>query len=77
MNVVATGNLIYNMSLLVKEGLGYAVTLDKLINTTGDSELCFRPLSPKLTSRLAIAWKKHQVFPKCTEIFLEKLKNLL
>lgn len=77
LNVVSTGNLIYNMSLLVKEGLGYAVTLDKLINTTGDSELCFRPLAPDLTSNLEIAWKKYQVFPKCKEIFLEKLKENL
>lgn len=77
LNIVATGNLLYNMSLLVKEGLGLAITLDKLINTTGDSELCFRPLYPNLTSHLDIAWKKSQVFPKCTEIFLNRLqKNL-
>lgn len=77
LNVVATGNLIYNMSLLVTEGLGYAITLDKLINTTGDSELCFRPLYPELISNLEIAWKKYQVFPKCTEIFLKRLQERL
>lgn len=77
LNVVGTGNLVYNMSLLVKEGAGYAVTLDKLVNTTGYSELCFRPLYPDLTSELEIAWKKYQVFPKCTEIFLQRLKENL
>ena len=51
--------------------MGYAVGLDKLINTSGDSKLCFRPLFPKLTSHLYIAWKKYQVFPKCAEIFLQ------
>lgn len=75
LNVVGTGNLIYNMSLLVKEGLGYAITLDKLINTTGDSELCFKPLYPELISYLDIAWKKYQVFPKCAEIFLDRLRS--
>lgn len=77
LNIVATGNLIYNMSKLVEEGLGYAVTLDKLINTTGASDLCFRLLSPELISHLDIAWKKYQVFPKCAEIFLERLQQTL
>lgn len=77
LNIVATGNLLYNMSLLVEEGLGYAVSLDKIINTTGNSDLCFRPLYPKLISHLDIAWKKYQVFPKCSEIFLKRLSEIL
>ncbi len=77
LNIVATGNLLYNMSLLVEEGVGYAVSLDKIINTTGNSNLCFRPLYPKLTSHLDIAWKKYQVFPKCAEIFLKRLQDNL
>ncbi len=77
LNIVATGNLLYNMSLLVEEGLGYAVCLDKIINTSGNSNLCFRPLHPELISHLDIAWKKYQVFPKCTEIFLRRLREIL
>lgn len=45
LNIVATYNLIFNASLMVDEGLGYAICFDKLINTTG-STLCFRPLDP-------------------------------
>ena len=77
LNIVATGNLLYNMSLLVEEGVGYAVTLDKIVNTTGNSKLCFRPLYPKLISHLDIAWKKYQMFPKCTEIFLKRIQEVL
>lgn len=77
LNIVATGNLLYNMSLLVEEGLGYAVSLDKILNTTGNSNLCFRPLYPQLISHLDIAWKKYQVFPKCAEIFLKRLQENL
>lgn len=77
LNIVATGNLLYNMSLLVEQGLGYAVSLDKIINTTGNSDLCFRPLYPQLISHLDIAWKKYQVFPKCAEIFLKRLREYL
>ncbi len=77
LNVVATGNLLYNMSLLVQEGLGYAVCLDKIIRTDGNSNLCFIPLYPKLESHLNIAWKKYQVFPKCAEIFLKRLQEII
>ncbi|MDE7107483.1 MAG: LysR family transcriptional regulator substrate-binding protein, partial [Clostridiales bacterium] len=77
LNVVATGNLLYNMSLLVKEGIGYAVCLDKIIQTNENTDLCFRPLHPELISHLDIAWKKYQVFPKCAEIFLKRLQELL
>lgn len=73
LNVVATYNLLYNATLLVEEGVGYAVSLDKLINVTGNSNLCFRPLYPKLESHLDIAWKKNQVFSKCAELFLNTL----
>ncbi|MDE6691298.1 MAG: LysR family transcriptional regulator, partial [Clostridia bacterium] len=77
LNVVATGNLLYNMSLLVEEGVGYAVCLDKIIRTDGNSNLCFRPLYPELISHLDIAWKKNQVFPKCAEFFLKRLQEIL
>ncbi len=74
LNVVATYSLLYNASLMVKEGLGLALGLDKLINTTGDSQLCFRPLSPRLELDLFIVWKKYQVFSKASEKFLQQLK---
>ena len=76
LNIVATGNLLYNMSLLVEAGVGYAVCLDRIIRTNG-SNLCFRPLYPKLESHLDIAWKRYQVFSKPAEIFLKRLKEIL
>ncbi len=77
LNIVATYDLLYNASLLVEEGVGYAVGLEHIINTAGDSALCFKPLYPALTSHLDIAWKKHQVFPKCAELFLSRLRAFL
>ena len=75
--VVATYNLIYNASLMVSEGMGYAITLDRLINTTGDSDLCFRPFRPALETHFDIAWKKYQVFSKAADLFLRRLKENL
>ena len=77
MKVVATYNLLYNASLLVKAGLGYAIGLDKIINTTGESALCFRPFFPKMETPLVLAWKRHQVFSKPAEHFLQTLKTQL
>lgn len=39
---------------MVKEGIGYAITLDNLINVTKHSDLCFRPLEPRLEPGLNI-----------------------
>lgn len=75
LNVVATYNLVFNASLLVDEGLGYALTLDKLINTEG-SNLCFRPLSPHLDASACIVWKRYQVFSKAAERFLQQLQEV-
>lgn len=77
LNIVATYNLVFNASLLVDEGLGYALCFDKLINTAGDSNLCFRPLSPKLESEASIIWKKYQMFSKAAEKFIKKLQDYI
>ncbi len=77
LNTVATFNLVYNAAVMVKKGVGYAITLDKLVNSSKDSELCFRPLSPKLESSLDIVWKKYQIFSPAAKIFLEKLQEKL
>lgn len=75
LNVISSYNLIYNASLMVEENAGYALCLDKLINTTGNSILCFRPLEPKLEVGVYIVWKKSQIFSKTCKKFLEKLQT--
>ncbi|MEH7787663.1 LysR family transcriptional regulator [Bacillus thuringiensis] len=75
LNVIGTYNLLYNASLLVKENIGYALCIDKLMNTSEESTLCFRPLSPKLEAGLNILWKKHQTFSSATKIFLTYLRG--
>ena len=76
LHIVATYNLLFNASLLVSEGLGYALCFDRLINTQG-SNLCFRPFSPRLEARGRIVWKKYQVFSKAAGLFLQCLRELL
>lgn len=75
LDIVTTFNLVYNAAIMVDAGLGYAVTIDKIANTSENSTLCFRPLEPKLDSGLNIIWKKYQVFSSAAELFLERLRD--
>ena len=75
LNVVATYNLIYNAALLVKSGVGCAIVLDKLADTSSSSTLCFRPFEPKLESKLDIVWNKFQVRSAAANLFLQKLQE--
>ena len=77
LNIVAEYNLLFNASLLTSEGFGYAICFDNLVNTQGDSNLCFRPLSPRLEAEASIVWKKYQVFSKAAALFLKQLEKCL
>lgn len=73
LNIVTTFNLVYNAAIMVEAGIGYAITLDNLTDTSENSDLCFRPLEPKLESGLNIIWKKYQVFSSAAELFLNRI----
>lgn len=75
LNIAATYSLLFNGSLMVDEGLGYAICFDKLVNVSGNSNLCFRPLEPKIEAHMSIIWKKYQVFSKPAQKFLQKLQE--
>lgn len=77
LNIVGTFNLIFNGSLMVDEDIGYALSLDKLINVTGNSNLCFRPLTPTVKSTPYLVWKKYQVFTKAAAKFLQTLQETI
>lgn len=75
LDIVTTFNLIYNAAIMVEAGIGYALTIDRIVNTAESSNLCFRPLEPRLDSGLNIIWKKYQVFSSAAELFLDKLRE--
>lgn len=75
LDIAMTYNLLFNASLLVEEGFGYAVCFDKIINTSGDSKLCFRPLAPTIEVEMYMIWKRYQVFSKPAEKFLMMMQE--
>lgn len=66
--------LSYNGSLFAREGLGYLLTFEHLIDTSPDSGLVFRPLYPKLENSLYLIWKRYQALSPIAERFLKHLK---
>ena len=75
LNIVATYDLLFNASVMVREGLGYALGFDNIIYTGQESPLCFRPLNPVLQSPMYIIWKKYQVFTPVASVLLEEMKK--
>ncbi|MEE0511705.1 MAG: LysR family transcriptional regulator [Peptococcaceae bacterium] len=75
LHIVATYDLLFNASVMVREGFGYVLGFDGLVYTGPDSDLCFRPLEPALTSPMYIIWKKYQVFSPVGTLLLEELKK--
>lgn len=75
LHITAAYELVYNATHFVKSGCGYALSLDKLINTTGESGLTFRPLYPALDAGLCFVWKKHQIFSRASRLYLDTLKK--
>ena len=74
LSVVASYNLAYNASRMVLDGMGVCITLAGIINTAG-SPLAFRPLTPPLSDRLHVVWRRNPVFSRAACAFLEELQK--
>ncbi len=75
LDLSGTVNLAYNGSVFVREGLGLMLSFDKLVNTSEESGLVFRPLVPQLETKLYVIWKKYQVFSPMAEKLIELITN--
>ncbi len=75
LNVVCRYNLLFNAAVMVEQGMGVALCLDHLADTTEHTGLTFRPLFPPTVNRLRLAWKKYQIFTPAAELFLKRMKQ--
>lgn len=74
-DVIATYNLLFNASLLVSEGVGIALCLEGIVNTSGDSDLVFVPFEPELRVGMSLVWKKNSVQGRAQRLFLDGLRE--
>ena len=72
-NIVATYNLAYNGSVMVKSGIGCAIVLDHLIDTSPASGLIFRPLLDVPQLEMYMIWRKYQTFTPVAELLMKML----
>lgn len=71
LHIAATYTLLFNGSLMVRSGLGYALCFDHIAPSGKDSPFAFRPL----TSPLSLVWEKHQILSAPAEAFLAKIRE--
>lgn len=77
LHFAATYDLAHNASLLVKEGFGYLLTFDHLVDLSERSGLVFRPVAPELRTRSHLLYRRYQIFSPAAEVFLNALENEL
>lgn len=77
LNIVATGDIPFNLSLLAKEGVGSLLCFDKIINTGKESELVYIPLFPQLETPLYIVWKKTMQLTPPAKKLMERFRFLV
>ena len=75
LQIAATYNLLYNASLMVEDGIGCAISFDKLVDTSENSPLCFRPLSPEISIRPTLIWKRDQKLSIVSQLFIDRLNH--
>ena len=66
--------LAYNGSMFAREGRGILLTLNNLIDTSPESGLVFRPLTPHLEMKMYLIWNKYQSFTPIAERFLKQIQ---
>ena len=77
LDLCVTFNLANNVAMLVKEGLGLAFVFDRLLETDGKSGITFRPLEPRLETKMYVIWKKYQIFTPAAEALLNEFREIL
>jgi len=75
LNILASHNLLTNASLLVRDGLGYAICVEGSYSIRENNDICFVPFSPELTTGHVVAWKKNRVFASATSLFIQFIKE--
>mgnify|MGYP001852537485 FL=1 len=62
LNFAAVSELSTTAAILVENDIGYAIIIEGSIENVVGSNLCFRPLYPKMTTTSLVVWKKYQSF---------------
>lgn len=70
--VMAGGNLLYNMAAMAKSGIGTVIT--PILDCSYEG-LKYVPLRPGIRTGIVLVWKKAQVYSAATKAFIEYVKK--
>lgn len=77
LHVVGTFDLVTNASVFIKQGMGYAFTVEGLMGLNETDELVFRPLRPALRPKSDIVWKQDRTFSSAAQVFFDEMMRQL
>lgn len=77
LQVPYTCNMSTNASILVRNGLGYALHIEGSRPFLDQMQVCSLPLGPELAATTVLAWKKRQPFSVTTTKFIEFAKGFV
>lgn len=72
--IVASGNLLYNEAILAQEQIGVVLAIELECNYPG---LKFIPLSPHIETPTVLTWKRNQILSSTTLAFMEHAKSYI
>ena len=78
LNIVSHVNLSYNAACLVRNGVGYMLTVNDLTEFSDpEHDLVWRPLDPPLDIRLSVIWRKDRDLSRVCQLFLQQLRTVI
>ena len=75
LNIAATYNLAFNGAVMSKAGVGYTITLNKLIDTGESSDLTSRPISDAPKTGMYVIWRKSHSFTPIAQLLINELSS--
>ena len=78
LHISATYNTIHgNPVTFVKNNIGYFLITKDLLSTELDRAVVFCPLEPKLEVQYNLVWKRHNIFSRAADLFLDNVRKQL
>lgn len=72
-NAAFVGNLAANSAIMAQNGLAYPIMVEGLMRFWDQSRLTYRKLSPELTSKTLIAWRRNIPYSLAVTKFIEEI----
>lgn len=77
LDISAVSNLSTNAALMVRSGMGYALSVEGGLPFLDTAEVCMKPLKPELFSTSVFVWKQNQPMGLAVEKFIAFSKCFL